>query len=149
MQQSERSTRTRFKPGERSNLTSSPLLPATGPHAWSGCTTGESCCKRLPSDTCLHHAPRGSRDTRTNNDRPGDPSSRTGHRLVVSNSRGPHASWTHNGYTSSLGTLGWPPIRYLPSRDGPCRDPILGVPGARLHSGLYLGKPWPQPHRRT
>ena len=96
MQQPERSARTRFKPGERSSLTSFPRPLAAGPHAWSGCTTDGSSCKTLPFGTCRRHGLPHTPCTRTSSDRPGGPSCRNAHRLVVSNSPGSHASLSHN-----------------------------------------------------
>ena len=47
MQSLERSTRTRFKPDERSSLTSSPPFQATFPHAHPGGTIGGPTLARL------------------------------------------------------------------------------------------------------
>ena len=98
----ERSTRTIFKPGERSNLSSSLLSRAAFRRAWWDCTIDESSRRSPPAGTAPLHGSLRIPDIRTSSD-PIDVSSlRSGHRSFSSSISSLHVPWTRNGYISRL-----------------------------------------------
>ena len=107
IQKLERSARTRFKPGERPNLSSSRPSPATFQRAWWGCTTGESSCRSLPNGTSPLRGSLHILDTQTDSGLRGDPSSRSGHKSSSSNTPNLHTSGIHSEHifyvTRSIG----------------------------------------------
>ena len=102
IQKVKRSARTRLKPGERPNVSSSQPSPVTFRRAWWVCTIDEPNCRSPSNTTSLLHMPLHILVTQTSNDPIGDPSSRSGNRSASSSIIILYVSDTHVGHISRL-----------------------------------------------
>ena len=117
MRNLERSDRTGFKPGERSNLSSSQPSPSTFRRAWWGCTIGISSYKSPQTGTFTLHGSLRVLGTQISSDMMVKPSSCSGHRSFPSCISSLHVFWIRNCHSPRL-----------------TRPTYCGVPGTSLVS---------------